>query len=585
MKVWRIIFLLSLLGFGRTNCFALDRDAFTFTHYNLDVRIEPQQQRLAVRGSITLRNDSPVRQKNAVLQISSSLGWRSIQISGKPVQFVSQPYTSDIDHTGSLSEAIVSLPQEVPPKGSMELEVGYEGTVALDTTRLTRVGVPSEVAKHSDWDQISPTFTALRGVGYVAWYPVAMEAANLSESNSVSEMLGRWKAREQASSMRLRISNEDTKRSPTSLPGPDAVNADARTENCPVEQEEKTDTSFSTANGGPYRFCCQIFTYSPLWLRVPTLVANYAVGGGGSPSAVLLLLGDSMPITQAYLRAISDVQVGLSTWFGDKKAVFIYQLPEGDESFESGASIMTPSPTDDPQLLRLILAHTVAHADFRSPRPWVYEGLAHFAQALWREEQAGRQAALDYMGLHRSAIAQAEKAQEPKSVQSLATTTDEEFYRSKAMFVWWMLRDMIGDTALKQALRAYRAEDDKDTSYVQRLIEASGKRELQWFFDDWVYHDKGLPDFRVASIYPRAMEGGGYVVTVSVENLAAAGAEVPISVQFQGGQVTKRLEVRGKSTASIRLEVPSKPEEALVNDGSVPESDLSNNAFRIELMK
>src|ERR1700690_4067418 len=89
---------------------ALDREAFTFTNYNLNVRVEPEQQRLGVRGKITLRNDSATPQKIAVLQISSSLDWRSVKAADKPLQFVSQPYTSDIDHTGALSEAIVTLP-------------------------------------------------------------------------------------------------------------------------------------------------------------------------------------------------------------------------------------------------------------------------------------------------------------------------------------------------------------------------------------------------------------------------------------------------------------------------------------------
>lgn len=130
--------------------FALDREAFTFTNYDLDVRVEPEQQRLAVRGKLALRNDSATPQKNLVLQISSSLDWRSIQLNSKPVQFVSQPYTSDIDHTGSLSEAVVTLPQQVLPKDTVELEIGYEGVVPLDATRLTRIGVPEDAAKHSD---------------------------------------------------------------------------------------------------------------------------------------------------------------------------------------------------------------------------------------------------------------------------------------------------------------------------------------------------------------------------------------------------------------------------------------------------
>ena len=45
---------------------------------------------------------------------------------------------------------------------------------------------------------------------------------------------------------------------------------------------------------------------------------------------------------------------------------------------------------------------------------------------------------------------------------SLVNTTSEELYRSKAMYVWWMLRDMVGEAALKKAFAAYRPEQDKD---------------------------------------------------------------------------------------------------------------------------
>src|SRR4030088_3066768 len=86
---------------------ALDREAFTATHYDLSVRLEPAHQRLSVRGKITLRNDSTQPQRIAALQISSSLNWRSIRVvtanpsdSTQAVQFLTQPYTSDIDHTG-----------------------------------------------------------------------------------------------------------------------------------------------------------------------------------------------------------------------------------------------------------------------------------------------------------------------------------------------------------------------------------------------------------------------------------------------------------------------------------------------------
>ena len=36
-------------------------------------------------------------------------------------------------------------------------------------------------------------------------------------------------------------------------------------------------------------------------------------------------------------------------------------------------------------------------------------------------------------------------------------TFDETYYRSKAAYVWWMLRDTVGDEALQQAIAKYRA--------------------------------------------------------------------------------------------------------------------------------
>jgi hypothetical protein len=51
---------------------------------------------------------------------------------------------------------------------------------------------------------------------------------------------------------------------------------------------------------------------------------------------------------------------------------------------------------------------------------------------------------------------------------------------------------------------------------------------------------------------------------------------------MEQGQTTKRLQVLGKSKAIIRIEAVSAPQEIVVNDGSVPESDMSNNVYKIE---
>jgi hypothetical protein len=56
---------------------------------------------------------------------------------------------------------------------------------------------------------------------------------------------------------------------------------------------------------------------------------------------------------------------------------------------------------------------------------------------------------------------------------------------------------------------------------------------------------------------------------------------VPVTLRMENSEVTKRLEVRAKSKAAVRIEASSTPLEVVVNDGSVPESDVTNNTFKV----
>ena len=568
-RVVNFCFLLALcVSVG--NAFSLDREAFAFANYDLNVQVEPEQHRLAVRGKVTLRNDSSQPQKTAILQISSSLGWRSVKAGEKPLQFVSQIYTSDIDHSGALSEAIVSLPQVVVPKGALELEIAYEGVVPLDTTRLTRIGTPQAAASTTDWDQISFKFTAVRGAGYVAWYPMATEAANLSDGNSMFDTLGRWKRREADSQMQLHvIAPSESAGAPREI----ILNTAGCRRISPPE--------------GQGQLVGAECTFQPLGQTIPAFViASYSLLDRGIVS--IHCLTEHKSAAESYAEATDKVLPLITNWFGPPQAkAEVVELPDSAAvPFESGNLLLAPLG-DDRKLAQISLAHALTHAAFTSPRPWIHEGLAHFMQALYLEQTSGRQAALDYMGLHRSAFLDADRPDsaprsEDATDHSLLNTASEELYRGKAMYVWWMLRDMVGEPALKKALAGYHPERDKEPSYLPRLIAAQTQRDLEWFFDDWVYRDRGLPDFRVASAFPRKMLPEGYMVTVTVENLGGAGAEVPVTVRFDGGEVSKRLEVRGKNKGVIRMEVPAAPREVVVNDSSVPESDTTNNTFKIQ---
>jgi hypothetical protein len=559
--------------------FALDREAFTITKYDLEIRLEPEQQRLGARGKITVRNDSTQSQKIVALQISSTLNWRSIRVNGKAVQFVSQLYTSDIDHTGALSEAIVTLPAEIKSKDSVEIEIAYEGVIPQDTTRLTRIGVPESIAKHSSWDQISPLFTAVRGAGYVAWYPITTESADFSEGNSLFEVVNRWKARVAESEFKAKIATSPI--GTDTLPKMICSPGHAMTDEVGHAQQVSAECS---------------------WTRLGAITPTFALANyqdrSKAPFYLFSFPGHEEGATK-YSNALEPATKFVSGWFGQPGApVAIVDLADPNSApFESGTLLLASMAAEDSKLAGINLVHELVHSAIPSLRPWVYEGLAHFAEAMYRQEQGGRQAALDFLGLHRAAfldsekevVAATQKDAEQKNVnekgigQPLASTFDETYYRSKAAYVWWMLRDMVGDDALKQAIGKYRAEDDnnKAPKYVEQLIEAASKRDLGWFFDDWVYQDRGLPDFHVQSVHPWKTENGAQIITVTLENLGNAGAEVPFTVSFEGGEITKRIEIRAKSTATTRVQLLGVATEIRINDGSVPESDMGNNVFKV----
>jgi hypothetical protein len=552
---------------GASFCLSLDREAFSITNYDLNLQIEPEQHRLGARGKITLRNDTTTSQKVAVLQISSSLDWRAIRAGEKMLQFVTQPYTSDIDHTGSLSEAIITLPQEIVPHGTIDLDVAYEGVILLDATRLTRIGTPEDAAKNSDWDRIDENFTGLRGAGYVAWYPISTEVANFSEEDNLFEVLGRWKMREAESTMKMHLIV------PTDYPSVPQIILGGM--NCRLTLLEAT----SQVNQRVTTDCVS----ERLRLNAPTLViADYQVLE--QPNLEVHYSPSHNAAATNFADAAKLAAPLIAEWFGTARdRTVIADLPQADAApFESGALLLIPLATSDPKLYGLVAAHQFTHASFLSFRLWIEEGLAHFAQTLYLEQQKGRQAALDYMVMHRSALTMIEPTTTALNSEreALANTIDEHLLRSKAMCVWWMLRDMIGDAALKKAIASYKHEQDTDPTYMPRLIAAQTQRDLSWFFDDWLYHDRGLPDFKVDSAYAARTPTKSFMLTLTLDNLGTAAAEVPIIVKFAGGEITKRVELHAKSKLTFRVETPGAPQEIKVNDGSVPESDLTNNGFK-----
>jgi hypothetical protein len=432
--------------------------------------------------------------------------------------------------------------------------------------------VPADVAKHSDWDQIGSTFTAVRGIGYVTWYPIATEAVSLSEGNSVFEEVGRWKQREAGVEMTINFSHAGEGEPPILL--------------CNAPGLQLSYERMGRAYNSRSR-CTFFLTRS----RVPLfLIGSYEALD--KPAINISYQSPHKSGADDYALAVDQVGPSISKWFGDHRdtpatKAEVIDLPDTDDApFESGNMLLMPLPVDETTML-LSAVRQITHLYFPSPRAWISDGLAAYAQANYFLNEKGRETALAYLQSHRAALVQAEKENLAKNGDrsaetSLINSPDEFFVQSKAMNVWWMLRDMAGEVALTAALHNYNPHDDNRADYMQKLIEARAHRDLEWFFDDWVYRDRGLPNLRIVSVYPRELLNGGFMVTVEVENQGAAAAEVPVTAHMAQGEATERLIVPGKSKASVRISVPAMPQEITANDGSVPESETTSHVYKIE---
>lgn len=620
--------------------FALDRTALAISS-DLHLILDPTHHALGAEGTVELHNVSNVAQNEAALQISSSLHWLAMRTAGgRDLEWLTQSYTSDIDHTGELSEAIVKLPAPLEPGASTKLSVRYAGAVDADATRLERIGTPRAIALRSDWDAIGDSFSAVRGAGFVAWYPVAMPAASLSHATEVFETLRQWRARQHSMSLRVRFER---------LAVPDDATRYRFVANGVAElpAHPLRSTSARTTRNDTFVFRDVEPTFA--LLSEPAEI-DHAHVAAYFTAAHTAQARDLITSTEAAMQA-------LQPWLGAPQGkMTIVEL--GDLNalpYQSGAFYFVPLRNVEHAAAEVALARPVANLMFRSPRPWIADGLASFAQVLVRERQAGRRAALVYLGQFRAALAVAQAASHPATTeksktgdatpaqseapneagttapQPLIATNDELFYRTKAAYVWWMLRDMLGDTVLSAALHDYRAADDRDPAYLERLLQdelarsrplsaaanvssssseadfsssssaqdsvssvagdssstAEGSAtplraaELTRFFDDWVYHDRGLPVLRADAANMRTLSDKAAITAVTVENRGEVWCQVPVLVGTGERTVSQRVTLAPHTKITVRLSSAAPPNEAYVNDGSVPEAEVRDNRVAV----
>ena len=107
-------------------------------------------------------------------------------------------------------------------------------------------------------------------------------------------------------------------------------------------------------------------------------------------------------------------------------------------------------------------------------------------------------------------------------------------------------------------------------------------------FNDWVLHDRGLPDLSISDVGVAQETTGpghpaGWLVAVTVRNDGGAVAEVPMIVRSGASQTLRRLRIPGSTTVTQRVFVENAPTSIIVNDGSTPELRASTHTREVNL--
>jgi hypothetical protein len=562
-----------------------ERASLIFTAYDLDVHLVPAKSQIAVHARFSVRNSGAVPLARLAIQLSSSLRWETLAMRSAerivPLSFVQQTIDTDADHTGKAQEAIVTLPQPLAPGASAELTAIYSGTIEQSGERLERIGAPAEQAAQADWDAITAERTALRGFGDVLWYPTAAAPVFLGDGAKLFQIVGWTKLLQAPAMVHLRLTVEYVG------DPPDSAFFCGRRERL-LAVSENANVAVVESPG----VATAEFTERPLGFRAMSLFVtdSAATATDGDVISVVTDHYDALP---NYATAALKVQPLLKDWLGADPLTTLDIIDQHGQPFEDDTLLATTLHANDPSVLAPSLLHSLTHAWFRSSHVWLDEGVPQFLSLLWTAESQGREASLaqlqeqvNTLSLAEPMISQAAGA--APVGQSLIEARDEVYYRTKAAAVLWMLRDIVGDDALKSALQTYRREGkgDADPKQFQRVLEKAAKKDLNWFFDDWVYRDRGLADLSIASVTPRALPSKGdkeasWLIAVEVRNEGDAEVEVPVTVRSGTLTATERLRIPGRSSASTRIVFEGEPTEVLVNDGSVPEITTSRHTKEV----
>ncbi len=230
-----------------------------------------------------------------------------------------------------------------------------------------------------------------------------------------------------------------------------------------------------------------------------------------------------------------------------------------------------PSPGNKPGVFYGI-GHEIAHfwwghnhvrADSSTYHGWIIEALANFYAFEYDRARLGDDMTRFYLQFEKNVNA----LEGNRVLASTAFSTQNRFvlWYQKGSWVLRMLQDYLGEEEYGDAMRRfYRSHQGAvvTTIDLQRCLEASGGRPLNWFFDQWIGRpDLPAPEFLVQKeaqslrVQVRQSKAPPFRFDLGVSVMAADGRQVRIKFAVGQAEVERVVDVGGlQGTLRVRFD-------------------------------
>jgi aminopeptidase N len=272
-----------------------------------------------------------------------------------------------------------------------------------------------------------------------------------------------------------------------------------------------------------------------------------------------------------FAAAVARATIIFSDMFGPlpRPDFTVAQLPDGTVRDFSGPGLILISKrnweprTNERAIARMVAAQWWGNAVLPASAAdvWISDGLARYSEALYAEQNAGKEAGLRAVDEFAVGALMYEDAAPIGQAARLTPYTSD--YRSvvwnKGAMIFHMLRAQMGDVAFKSLLgdfyRRYAegtATIDNFEALAQQHGQQSAKKgdappDLRAFFAQWL-NSTGVPDFSIEYVVYRTRQGFRIVGKVK-QPLDTFHMPVDLRIDTEGNPETKTLDVIGTESA------------------------------------